>query len=327
MSTSYFGRAWKITVTPQATGEAWTVSNSSWDTEALRCTFSVEQAVLQSYWFADIALYNFLPAAQQVIQKGDLVTIEAGYQSPGVGLLFSGRVFQPIWERVGGTDYRLTLHCFVGLFEDETGYVSLPLGSSSAPLSQGAAVRQVAQAAGIACDPKNLDPVLETRTLPRGKPFAGRARLFFDQVARDNQLNCWIGGDGVHIQSLDPQGEIPDVIYAPPLSNTSSTETSGAGDGMTKYTLIGTPQQTEQGVLFRTLLDSDLRLGALVKLDQVLLRKLPLFPGQKPILLDKDGLFVVGAIRYEGDTRGNEWYSEVIGVTRDFAKLTGVIAR
>lgn len=325
MSTPYFGRAWKITVTPQATGEAWTVSNSSWDTEALRCTFEIEQiASIQAFWFADISVYNFLPAAQQVIQKGDLIQVEAGYESPGMGAIWNGRIFQPIWERANETDYKLTLHCFIGLFEDETGYVSLPLGSSDAPLTQGEGVRQVAQAAGIACDPKNLDPALENKTLPRGKPFAGRARQFFDQVAADNNLVPWIGPDGVHIRSLAPQGEIPNLIYAPPQAKTSGTQTL---DGITKYTLIGTPQQTERGVRFRTLLDSDLQLGALVKLDQAILQKIRLYPGQKPILLDKDGLFVVAGIRYEGDTRGNEWYSEVLGVTRDFAKLTGVVAR
>lgn len=324
MSTpSYFGRAWKLKVTPQATGEEWTVSSSTWDTEALRCTFSIEQVAMQSYWFADIAIYNFLPAAQVLIQKGDLVTLEAGYQSPGVGPIFNGKVFQPIWERVGETDYRLTLHCFVGLFEDESGYVSLPLGSSKATISQAEGVRQVAAAASIQIE--YIDPILEQKVLPRGKPFAGRARLFFDQVARDNQMNCWISWKGLNIRSLAPEGETPDVVYAPPQASTSQVATTSGGT--TKYTLIGTPQQTELGVQFRTLLDSDVRLGSLVKIDQAILNKLPLYPGQNPILLAKDGLFVVGGIRYEGDTRGNEWYSEITGVTRDFAKLTGVVAR
>lgn len=313
-----------MTVTPQATGEEWTVADSRWGTQSCRCTFDIEVvASLQSYWFADISVYNFLPAAQQVIQKGDKITVEAGYESPSQGAIFSGRVFQPIWERANETDYRLTLHCFIGLFEDETGYVSDTFGSSDSPVSEDAQVRRVAELAGIGVE--QLDPILAQTFPPRGKPFAGRARAFFDEVARSHQLVPWIGPKGVNIRSLAPTSNVPNVVYAPPQSKTSEIGVSNGG--MTKYTLIGTPQQTEEGVRFRTLLDSGVGLGQVVKLDQALLRKLPLYPGQDPIRLDKDGLFIVGGIRYAGDTRGNEWYSEILGITPTMAKITGVVAR
>ena len=322
---SYFGRAWKLTVSPQATGEQWIVSNSSWDTEALRITFAIEQVALQSYWFADISIYNPSASTQQVIQRGDLVTLEAGYQQPGVGLLFSGRVFQPIWEREGETDYKLTLHCLIGLFEDDNGYVSVNLGSSNSPFpfTLGDGVRHIADQAHVLIE--YVDPVLEKTTLPRGIVYAGPATKYFADAASSNQLNYWMSWKGINIRSLAPQGTVPNVIYSPPLGANAATDIGH--EGLIKYTLIGTPQQTEQGIAFRTLLDSDLGLGSLVKIDQALLRKLPLYPGQKPILLDKDGLFVVAAIRYLGDSRGNDWYSEITGVTREFSKLTGAIAR
>jgi hypothetical protein len=326
MSTpSFFGRVWKVTVDPQASGEHWVISNSDWDSEALRVTFAIEQIGLPTYWFADIAIYNCTAAMQQVIQQGDPVTIEAGYQSPGTGLIFSGRVFQPIWEREGETDYKLTLHCMLGLYEDQNGYVSVSLASPAAnPLTLGQAVRQVAKAAGRACVDANLDPSLDAKTLPRGLAYAGPATKFFVDVAKDNNLNYWLSPQGVNLRSLAPQGTEPNVVYAPALSSTA--QVSGS-DGLTKYTLIGTPQQTEQGCTFRTLLDSQVQLVQLVKLDQALLRKILLYPGQPAIWLDKDGLFVVGGIRHFGDTRGNDWYTEIVGVTREFAKLTGVTAR
>ena len=132
MNPAYFGRAWRITVTPQATQEKLEISNSNWDPNALRCTFMIEQPALSAYWYADIAIYNSAPAMSQVIQAGDLVTVEAGYQTPAAGLIFQGRVFQPLWERENNTDYKLTLHCLVGLFEDKTGYVAttIPAGES-----------------------------------------------------------------------------------------------------------------------------------------------------------------------------------------------------
>ncbi len=321
---SYFGRAWKLTVFPQATGETWIVSNSSWDPEALRITFAIEQVANQSYWFADIAIYNPSASTQQVIQRGDLVTLEAGYQQPGVGLLFQGRVFQPTWEREGDTDYKLTLHCMIGLFEDENGAVSVSINANaSKPLTLGEGVRQVAKAGNISIE--YVDPVLEQTTFPRGIVYAGPATKYFCDAATGNQLDYWMSWKGINIRSLAPQGTVPDVIYAPPIGKNAQTDIGH--EGLIKYTLIGTPQQTEQGIAFRTLLDTDLQLASLVKIDQALLRKLPLYPGQKPILLDKDGIFVVAAIRYLGDSRGNDWYSEITGVTREWSKLYGVPAR
>ncbi len=327
MNAAYFGRQWKLTVTPQATGEQWTVSASGWKNEALRITFSVEQTSMPSYWFADICITNFSPDFQQVIQKGDTVTLEAGYENPGAGLLFSGRVFQPIWERSSETDYKLWLHCFLGLYEDEHGLVSLQLGSNNAQITQAQAVHAVAKAAGIPCLDKNLDPILSTVTMPRGKPFFGRARQFFNQIALSNHLpGCWIAPDGVHISAMDaPIGEAPGLIFAPPYSSTAKSGV-GSTTGLTKYTLIGSPSQTFEGANFRLLLDTDISIGQLVQINAIL-NKVPMMPWQQPILIDKDGLFIVGGLRHTGDSRGQEWYTDVVAVTRPWSKLRGVIAR
>jgi hypothetical protein len=61
-----FGRAWKLTVETKA-GPTITISNSAWDTEALKITFEVEQMALQAYWFADISIYNMNAATEQTI--------------------------------------------------------------------------------------------------------------------------------------------------------------------------------------------------------------------------------------------------------------------
>lgn len=346
MSTSYFGRAWKVKVTPQATGEEITLSNSEWEkdgkTQAARCTFDIEQhAVTVAYWFADIAVYNCLPGMNQVLKKGDPVTVEAGYDDPGSGLIFKGTIWQPIWERENETDFKLTLHCFVRLYEEQNTYVTLPaLGSAQNPISQAAAVRKVADAVGL--NVAYLDPSLETKLLPRGEAYSGRAINYFLGVAIDNHLDCWISWDGLYIRSLAPQetapatqgqtiGGIalpgaqafqgpkstPDVIYAPPYAPTSQTDSTL---GITKYTLIGTPQQTEQGANFRVLLDPGLGLGTLAKIDQALLHQIRQIPGQFPIIYNDLPLIVAG-IRHRGDTRGNEWYTEVIGITPNWPKL------
>ena len=175
MSTQYFGRAFKVTVHSTATGEDWVVSNSTWGNEALKVTFAIEQQANSAWFAADVVLWNFDPAASQVIQKGDLITVEAGYQSPGSGVIFSGRIFQTLSERVSQTDNALTLHCLFGQWEDENGYVSVQFSKG---YTQDQAVRLVASQAGIAV--AYLDPALAANPYLKGQSFAGIARRFFD---------------------------------------------------------------------------------------------------------------------------------------------------
>jgi hypothetical protein len=322
MSTQYFGRAWKITVTPQATGEEWTVSNSGWEPQACRCRFEVEHAATIEYWFAMVEIYNFSPAMQAVIQMGDLVTIEAGYQSPGAGKIFQGQVHQPIWERENETDYKLTLNCWVNLVtEDQSGLVHY---SVNGPISQADALRGIAKSAGY--DPKTqvyLAASLESKILPRGVAFCGHIREYCQQVAHDNSIPCWIGWGGIVMCALEPASQAPDLVYAPPAGASVATE---ASTGITKYTLIGTPEQKQQGFAFHVVLDSNLEVGMFIKLSSALARKTRLVPMQQYPWLLNDIYGVVCRIRHTGDTRGNEWYSEVEAVSPAWQQMQEVRA-
>jgi hypothetical protein len=311
----YFGKAWKLTVTPQATGEEWTVSASQWEPEALRCTFRIEQLPLARWWTADIVITNFLPALAPTIKAGDAVSVTAGYQNPGSGVIFQGVVFQPLWERANETDYTLTLHCLVGLWDQNGPTVSTVIPANLSPAN---AVALVAQAGGVPID--YIDPSLASAPAnPRGTSFAGPASLYFAQTAATNAMNFWMSWKGVVIRSLAPQGSTPDVIYAPPYAPAT------AASGATKYTLIGTPEQVEDGLMFRVLLDYGASLGQLVQISSAVFKKLALYPGQK-VFIDPDGIYVVVGITHRGDTRGNEWYTEIHGATRALAKMNAVMA-
>ncbi len=312
--TDYFGKAWQLTINPQASGETWTIPDGSGG-EALRCTFEIEQYANSAYWFADIAVFNFSAAFAQVVQKGDLVSLTAGYQSPGSGLIFSGTVLQPIWERANDTDFKFTLHCVVGLFEDRNGQVNTTIAAGQ---TQGDAVRQVARSCAHPLAIEYLDPALETKKYPRGLAVSAIAREFFDRIAEDNDMQMWIGWNGLNISPLTSDNDTPDWIYAPPFS------AGGSQSGNTKYTLLGTPQQTEKGVNFRVLLDSGVRLKSLVSVQNVLVNQVRNIPGQLPPIFNPNGAFIVAGIRHMGDTRGNDWQTEITTVTPDWAKLQAV---
>ena len=78
--------------------------------------------------------------------------------------------------------------------------------------------------------------------------------------------------------------------------------------------------------MFRLLLDPDLKLGQLAQLDSVELKKIAIVPGQK-LFIDPDGIYVVAGLTQIGDTRGNDWYTEVLAVTRPLSKFYAVMAR
>jgi len=312
MSPALFGRAWKVKVTPQATGEEVTLSDSRWGTETLKAEFTVETAANEVWWFADIAIYNSRIALAQVLQKGDIVTLEAGYENPGVGLIFKGQLRQPIWERHGDTDFRLILHCFINLIdEDKQPSIQIVIPANT---SQAEAVRLVCRKAGLP-EPEYLDPVLERKSLSRAEAFHGPAEFFFLQVAIDNGLDMWTSWNGLNIRNLAPkEGSPPEIVYLPPYQ---SSATEGA---LIKGTLIGTPVQTELGVTFVTLLDHQARVGQLIKLEKALLKQILVGPGQRPPLLAKDGTFVVVGLKHIGDTRGNPWYTQFCCITPEWAK-------
>jgi hypothetical protein len=51
-----------------------------------------------------------------------------------------------------------------------------------------------------------------------------------------------------------------------------------------------------------------------VKLDQTLIRQEKIRRGILQTRLDEDGLYRVAGVMHIGDTRGNEWYTEVVAV-------------
>lgn len=323
-SPDYFGRTWNLRVFIKASNETWEIANDGWQSEGLRVTFDIGQQATSAWWYGDISIYNLAPGQHEFIKKGDEVTLSAGYQSPGTNnrLIFKGQVYQPLWERTSAFDIRLTLHCLVGRLTDGNSEASVTI---PADYTDEQAVRYLAGSVGI--NIAYLDPALgdekSRKERPRGEPFSGNPRIYFDQIAAKHQINCWVDWDGLTIRPLAPLSDTPNRIYAPPLSPDSQIEAQP--DAATSYTLIGSPQQTQMGVAFRTLLDSQLRLGDLIKLDFATIRMLQLGPFDIPRLFDKDGVFLSFNIRHLGDTRGQEWFTEVGAVVRAYSLMYAAI--
>jgi len=317
----FFGRAWSLSIDPLNGQPAIQITNvgiPSDEKDALKVVFSVDRVYWQELWWAEISIYNLAGSTESnILQPGANVSLSAGYQKSfdvNTNRIFQGSVFQPMWERRDVVDYIVTLRCVVGLEYWVQNFVS---GTSNAMVTQANVVRQIASQCRNTIPIDQLEESSLQQKLPRSKSYYGRPRDYIEQIATTNSMVSHFGFNGLNLtnRQFDPT-TTPKVVYAPPyLTNIPNSQSSS---GITKQTLIGTPQQTAQGVNFKVLLDADVQTGDIVKLDVSTIRQTPLYPGTRPGILDQNGLYIVGAVRHSGDTRGNDWHTEITGLSYSF---------
>jgi len=144
----------------------------------------------------------------------------------------------------------------------------------------------------------NISDSLSKSELTRGKVFFGLTRDYIRQVAQSENATSYIEGGKINLVKASdvPEGEIIDL-----------TPESG---------LIGIPAQSDYGVTIRSLLNPRLKTNTLVHVDNALVRAQQFEQGQQIYALDHDGIYRIIQVTTIGDTRGNDWYTEVETVTQ-----------
>ena len=338
----YWLRAWRFTLAPKS-GPSVAISSDQFD-EPLRCTFNIEARAMLAYWTAELTIYNLNDTTKQQLQAtgvppwkfsqtvalGDILSISAGYKNSSSGpfnldnnRIYRGAVFQPIWTRENVVDSKMTLRCLVGYLQDAVNLVNFSIGSGTTPYD---VLRSIMKNAGIQEDqqPNSSQPSTDQQTLSqqsynRGQALSGRPFDLIRPIAKDHKLQAWLSPTGLNVRSLKPDPKaIPQYTYGPPNLNGPYT-VGGTTEGLVKKTLLGTPEQTQQGVIFRVELDAQPRIGDLVGLAPgTAINRLPYQIGQFPGILDQRGNYVISGIRHCGDTRGNDWYTELTTVSYNF---------
>lgn len=331
---NWWGRAYELTVytTQDGSGTAAAVlSCNAWEPEALRITFDINETAVQSpWWFGEICVYNMNDSSiQSALFNAQWVTLKAGYQSVAVqnesgqsplGIIWSGCVMQVLYERESVIDNKITFHCLA-----TNTKLSRGLNFSMGPLATQAQV--VSRMVGAVPTDVVITPMpeeLANNQYVRARTLFGITDKYFAQISLGNDMTWFRTTKGVQIGQLISASQTPDLVYSvpppqsPPLPANWNNPTS-----TTTYTILGSPQQTDSGVIFRVLLDPRLivKLPALlVRIDNTVIRQMKANIPQAPLIpLDVDNSYVVGSVRHRGDSRGNDWYSEVTGWTRQYA--------
>lgn len=149
--------------------------------------------------------------------------------------------------------------------------------------------------------------------LPRGKVMFGMARDFMRSAAKTTQT-VWSIQDGKLIM-------VPETSYMPGEIPVITAETG----------MIGMPQQTQNGITIKMLTNPNVKIGTLIQIDNASVQRYEysLNVGQQAqnerieqqAKLQDDGFYYVMIAEHNGDTRGNEYYTDVICLAADVTVL------
>ncbi|GAA0807687.1 phage protein [Cupriavidus gilardii] len=302
MSTRQFGRKVSLII-GQDSGEAVDLSE-------LRFRFDVRRGDLQTPNSARIRVYNVSKqTAQRIEREFTRLVLQAGY--PGnYGIIFDGTVKQVRRGRESQTDTYLDITAADGDSAYNFAVVNTTLAAGSTAADHVAAACTAMNPYGVS---QGYLPELPRNPLPRGKVMFGMAREFMRWTARTCQT-VWSIQDGKVVM-------VPETSYMPGEIPVITSETG----------MVGLPEQTQNGITIKMLLNPSVKIGRLIQIDNASVQRYEysLNVGQQAqnerieeqAKLQDDGYYYVMIAEHHGDTRGNEYYTDVICLAADVTVL------
>lgn len=276
------------------------------DLSTLRFRFAIRRGDLQTPNSADIRVYNVSDSTadriRQILPQPEFtrVVIQGGYDG-NFGILFDGEIKQVRRGRESSTDTYIDITAADGDSAYNFSMMSISLAAGSTPKDHVSAVLKDMATHGIT---EGYIPDLPGNPLPRGKVMYGMSRDEMRKIARNTQT-AWSIQDG-KLQI------VPETAYIP---GEVPVITSATG-------MIGLPEQTQRGINVRVLLNPNIKIGQAIKLDNKSIQgyRFGLAAGPQQLQnentemqakINSDGLYYVMCADHVGDTRGNEWYSDL----------------
>lgn len=270
-----------------------------------RVTFSVRRGDVQTPNSCDVKIYNISDATATKVQKEfDTIILQAGYAG-NFGLIFQGSCKQIARGREDALNTYLQVTAADGDEAYNFSYIAQSLAAGSTPDNAVAAFIQ--HMPGIS---QGYKPALKANGCVRGRVYYGAVKDELRDFAAANDC-LWSIQDGKLTL-------IPQTSYIPGQIPVISPSTG----------LLGQPQQVQNGIAMRVLLNPFIKIGQLVKLDSsVIINPLrySLDVGSQAsnsllatsVKTSADGLYYVMRADHSGDTRGNAWFTDLICLATD----------
>lgn len=296
-------------------------------------TFTVHRGDMQTPNALDVRIYNLKAATANIISKTEFnrISLSAGYAS-NIGLLFTGSIKQFRQGRINQLDSYVDITAADSdeAYNFATISASVPVGGTGSQVHDLllTAFQQKSGATGVSA---GYAPEFRPTGLKRGSVMYGMARDECRNFALQNQCK-WSLQDG-------------GLTFIPWTSYIGSADIPIIS---VKTGLIGVPEQTQQGIQIKTLLNSNYKVGQLIQLQgpdgnpngpinqlrfgldqqsQVKNGGIDPLTG-KPfglagqIKINAQGLYYVMIANHFGDTRGQNWYTDMTCLAVDATLAT-----
>jgi len=283
-------------------------SGDSLDVGNLRVVFKVKKSDAQTPNSAEIRIYGMANnTTRRINREFSSVTLQGGYES-NFGVIFSGNIKQVRIGRENGTDSYTDISAGDGDNAYNYAIVHTTIASGSKQTDQVTACANAMSPKGIKNGYIAND---NSQSLPRGKVLYGMARDYLRQSSESIGAT-WSIQDG-RIQIIQRTALLPAQVVV--LNSKSG--------------LIGTPEQTNDGLRARCLLNPLLRIGGRVKIDEenVLRARVPNTEVANQVNRSSgtlyDGVYRLLAVEHTGDSHGNDWYSDIVCLDVDASAPSG----
>lgn len=284
------------------------------DLSQLRFKFQTRNADEQAPNTLYVRVYNLADSTAKTIQKEfTTITLQAGYENGNYGVIFSGTIKEVRKGRERNIDSYLDIYAADG--DEYYGFAvaALSLAAGQTPAQVITAIQSAQSPNGVASLPFASDAsgliagagAGQAQALSRGKVLFGMTR----DLARDWALKYgyrWSMQNGQFVV-------VPITGYRPGEAVVLSSTTG----------LIGVPEAQNDGVHARALLNPLIRIGGLVQIAQSDINQITLqqqglqYAPAVATVTTATGFYRVLVSESTGDTRGNDWFTDIICLAVD----------
>lgn len=285
---------------------------------ALRVVFEVRRGDTQTPNTCDARVYNLSTNTSNALRyrgasEFTQLALKVGYQGQPLAQIFYGSIKQ---VRQGREDQKNSYIAITAAANDEAyNFAPVAFTLSKGNLAQNAVTSilgTMAQAVqgsptgGSGGQPltKGYMPQFNPNQFIRGRVYFGSARDEMRDFAKSQDCKWWMDNGQLSVVPMTS------YIPGPPVLITPSTG------------LIGVPEQTQNGLMVRVLMNPSIKVAQTIKLDSTDINQLRfgldsqsvgnnLTLQQGAAKLNGDGLYYVMRVEHFGDTRGTNWYTDL----------------
>lgn len=282
------------------------------DVSDLRCTFDIKQCAMYYPNTATVTIYNLTAEAENsIIYEGYRIVVEAGYANSdndqNYGTIFDGDVIMCSRTKQNGTDYILKILAMDG----GSFYM---YGFANFTVAKGQTARQVVEnitnKAAVSISLGYASTSLDTVKFSKSQSVHGLSKDTLNDICKTINGTWFILNGKLYIFKYSESTDyLPMGKQAVELSE--------------KTGLLGNPEQVDYGIHAKMLLNPQVVPFGLVHIKNDKVTRQLVTVGQysegisKPYKLDPYGVYRVADVHHHGDTRSNDWYTEISAIDQN----------